>query len=94
VDNSPRDVCNHGRDPLIGFDGASRHAHHPASHRIASALAVFCGHDGEVTTMANAHEHSRQSLCREAHEAANVVDSDAAQARIDEFQQHYWSRCR
>ncbi len=33
VDNSRRDVCNRGRDPLIGLDGASPHAHDPATHR-------------------------------------------------------------
>ena len=33
VDNFRRDVCNRGRDPLIGFNGASLHALDPATHR-------------------------------------------------------------
>ena len=33
VDNSRRDVCNRGRDPLIGLDGASPHVHDPATYR-------------------------------------------------------------
>jgi transposase len=33
VDNSRRDVCNRGRDSSIGLDGASPHAHDPATHR-------------------------------------------------------------
>ena len=33
VDNSRRDVCNRGLDPLIGLDGVSSHAHDPATHR-------------------------------------------------------------
>jgi putative DNA methylase len=33
VDNSRQDVCNRGRDPSIGRDGASPHAHDPATHR-------------------------------------------------------------
>ena len=33
VDNSRRDVCNRGRDPLIGLDGVSPHAHDPATPR-------------------------------------------------------------
>jgi hypothetical protein len=53
--------------------------------RIASAFAVLCGTDGDVTTMAQDREQSRQSLYREAEQVANAVDGAAAQARIDEL---------
>ena len=55
--------------------------------RIASAFAVFCGRDGDVTKMAQDREQSRQALYREAEQVANAVDGAAAQARIDELQQ-------
>ena len=51
--------------------------------RIASAFAVFCGHYGDVTQMAQHREQSRQSLYREANQVANAVDGTAAQAQID-----------
>ncbi len=54
--------------------------------RIASAFAVLCGQYGDVTTMAQDREQSRQSLYREAQQVANAVDGAAAQARIDELQ--------
>ena len=54
--------------------------------RIASAFAVLCGQYGDVTTMANDREQSRQSLYREAERVAEAVDGAAAQARIDELQ--------
>lgn len=55
--------------------------------RIASAFAVFCGHYGDVTKMAEDREQSRQSLYREAEQVANAVDGAAAQTRIDELRQ-------
>src|SRR3954471_11072136 len=85
VDNSGRDVCNRGRDPLIGLDGAGPMPTIP--QRIASAFAVLCGQYGDVTTMARDREQSRQSLYRESQQVANAVDGAAAQARIDELQQ-------
>jgi hypothetical protein len=33
VDNSRRDVCNRGPDPVTGLDGASSHAHDATTHR-------------------------------------------------------------
>lgn len=54
--------------------------------RIASAFAVLCGHYGDVTTMAQHREQSRQSLYREAKQVADAVDGAAARARIDELQ--------
>ena len=53
--------------------------------RIASAFAVFCGQYGDVTKMADNREQSRQSLYREAEQAASSVAGVAAQARIDEL---------
>jgi hypothetical protein len=55
--------------------------------RIASAFAVLCGQYGDVTTMAQGREQSRQSLYREAEQVAHAVDGTAAQARINELQQ-------
>ena len=91
MDNSRRDVCNRGRDPLIGLDGASPHAHDPATHR-QRAFAVLCGQYGDVTKLAQDREQSRQSLYREAQQVANAVDGAAAQARIDELQQQLAQR--
>ncbi len=54
--------------------------------RIASAFAVFCGQYGDVTTMAEDREQSRQSLYREAKQVANAVAGAVAQAQIDELQ--------
>ena len=54
--------------------------------RIASAFAVLCGQYGDVTTMAQDREQSRQSLYREAERAVDAVDGTAAQARIDALQ--------
>jgi len=54
--------------------------------RIATAFAVFCGHYGDVTKMAQDRDRSRQSLYREAQLVADAVDGAAAQARIDELQ--------
>ena len=54
--------------------------------RIASAFAVLCGHYGDVTTMAQDREQSRQSLYREAEQVVDAVDGVAAQDRIDELQ--------
>jgi len=54
--------------------------------RIASAFAVLCGQYGDVTKMAKDREQSRQSLYREAEQAADAVDGAAAQARIDDLQ--------
>ena len=54
--------------------------------RIASAFAVFCGRYGDVTTMAEGRERSRQSLYREAELVAGAVDGAAARARIDDLQ--------
>jgi type IV secretory pathway VirJ component len=92
VDNSRREVCNRGHDPLIGLDGASSHAHDPAPHRIASAFAVLCGQYGDVTKMAHDREQSRQSLYREAQQGAEAVDGAAAQARIEELQRQLTER--
>ena len=55
--------------------------------RLASAFAVLCGQYGDVTTMAEDRERSRQSLYREAEQVADAVDGAAARARIDELQQ-------
>jgi hypothetical protein len=55
--------------------------------RVASAFAVLCGQDGDVTQMAKGREQSRQSLYREAEQFANAVDGTSTQARIDELQQ-------
>jgi uncharacterized protein YPO0396 len=60
--------------------------------RIASAFAVFCGHYGDVTKMAQDREQSRQSLYREAQQVANAVDGAAAQVHIDELQQQLAQR--
>src|SRR3954464_11964576 len=60
--------------------------------RIASAFAVLCGQDGDVTKMAQDRERSRQSLYREAEQVAHAVDGAAAQARIDELQQQLAQR--
>ena len=60
--------------------------------RIASAFAVLCGRYGDVTTMAQDREQSRQSLYREAEQVADAVDGTAAQARIDELQQQLAQR--
>jgi hypothetical protein len=54
--------------------------------RAASAFAVLCGRYGDVTAMAEGRERSRQSLYREAEQAADAVDGAAAQARIDDLQ--------
>lgn len=54
--------------------------------RIATAFAVFCGHYGDVTKMAQDRDRSRQSLYREAQLVADAVDGAAARARIDELQ--------
>jgi hypothetical protein len=54
--------------------------------RIATAFAVFCGHYGDVTKMAQDRDRSRQSLYREAQLVADAVDGAAAQARIDDLQ--------
>jgi hypothetical protein len=54
--------------------------------RIASAFAVLCGQDGDVTRMAKGREQSRQSLYREAVQVTNAVDGSATQAKIDELQ--------
>jgi hypothetical protein len=54
--------------------------------RIASAFAVLCGRYGEVTTMAQDREQSRQSLYREAEKVVEAVDGAAARARIDDLQ--------
>src|SRR3954463_6057942 len=90
VDSSRRDVCNRGRDPLIGLDGASPMPTIP--QRIASAFAVLCGQYGDVTQMAKDREQSRQSLYREAEQVTNAVDGTAAQARIEELQRQLAER--
>jgi hypothetical protein len=90
VDNSRRDVCNRGRDPLIDYDGARPVPTIP--QRIASAFAVFCGRYGDVTEMAHDREQSRQSLYREAQQVANAVDGATARGRIDELQQRLAQR--
>jgi hypothetical protein len=54
--------------------------------RIASAFAVLCGRYGDVTSMAQDRERSRQSLYREAEQVADAVDGAAARARIDALQ--------
>jgi hypothetical protein len=53
------------------------------TQRIASAFAVLCGQYGDVTTMAQDREQSRQSLYREAEQVARAAA--AAEARIDEL---------
>jgi hypothetical protein len=53
--------------------------------RVASAFAVLCGRYGDVTTMAEGRELSRQSLYREAEQVAKAVDGTEARARIDEL---------
>ena len=60
--------------------------------RIASAFAVFCGHYGDVTKMAQDREQSRQSLYREAEQVADAVDGVATQTRIDALQQQLAQR--
>jgi hypothetical protein len=60
--------------------------------RIASAFAVFCGHYGDVTKMAQDREQSRQSLYREAEQVADAVDGAATQARIAQLQQQLAQR--
>ena len=60
--------------------------------RIASAFAVFCGHYGDVTKMAQDREQSRQSLYREAEQVAHAMDGAAAQARIDALLQQLAQR--
>jgi len=60
--------------------------------RIASAFAVLRGRYGDVTTMAQGREQSRQSLYREAEQVANAVDGTAAQAKIDELRQQLAER--
>jgi hypothetical protein len=58
------------------------------AQRIASAFAVLCGRYGDVTTMADDRDQSRQSLYREAAKVVEAVDGAAARARIDELQRH------
>ena len=53
--------------------------------RIASAFAVLCGRYGDVTTMANDRDQSRQSLYREAAKVVEAVDGADARARIEEL---------
>ena len=53
--------------------------------RIASAFAVFFGHYGEVSRMAQDREQSRQSLYREAEEVVDALDGTATQSPIDEL---------
>jgi hypothetical protein len=60
--------------------------------RIASAFAVFCGHYGDVTQMAQDRERSRQSLYREAQQVADAVDGAAVRGRIDELQRQLAQR--
>jgi hypothetical protein len=57
------------------------------TQRIASAFAVLCGHYGDVTTMAQEREQSRQSLSREAERVVDAVEGTAAQSRSDALQQ-------
>jgi hypothetical protein len=54
--------------------------------RIASAFAVLCGRYGDVTSMAQDRERSRQSLYREAEQVVEAVGGAVAQARIDDLQ--------
>src|SRR4051794_7793751 len=51
--------------------------------RVASAFAVLCGRDGDVTEMAKERGRSRQSLYREAEQVVESVDGAEAQAQID-----------
>jgi hypothetical protein len=60
--------------------------------RIATAFAVFCGHYGDVTKMAQDRDRSRQSLYREARQVADAVDGTTAQAQIDELQRQLAQR--
>ena len=76
VDNSGRDVCKRGHNPLIGLGGVSRHVHHPAT--IAIAFAVLCGQYGDVTRMVKDRERAQQSLYREAEQVTEAVDGPAA----------------
>jgi hypothetical protein len=90
VDNSRRDVCNRGGDPPIGLDGASPHAHDPATHlhRLRRPLrSIRRRHpDGQN------REQSRQSLYREARQVAEAVDGALARARIDELERRLAER--
>jgi hypothetical protein len=54
--------------------------------RIASAFAVLCGRYGDVTSMAQDRERSRQSLYREAEQVVEAVGGAVAQARIEDLQ--------
>jgi hypothetical protein len=54
--------------------------------RIASAFAIFFGHYGDVSQMAQDRGQSRQSLYREAEEVVDALDGTATQSRIDELQ--------
>jgi hypothetical protein len=60
--------------------------------RIASAFAVLCGRYGDVTTMANDRDRSRQSLYREAEKVVEAVDGAAAEARIDDLRRQLADR--
>jgi hypothetical protein len=53
--------------------------------RISSAFAVLCGRYGDVTSMAEERDQSRQSLYREAEKVVEAVDGTAAQARVEEL---------
>ena len=53
--------------------------------RLASAFAVLCGRDGDVTAMAQDREQSRPSLDREAEQVVEAVGGDAAQARSEDL---------
>src|SRR4051812_38443635 len=55
--------------------------------RIASAFAVPCGRDGDITQTAQDREQARQSLSREAAQVIGAVDGTAAQARVAELEQ-------
>jgi hypothetical protein len=55
------------------------------TQRIASTFAVLCGRYGEVTTMANDRDRSRQSLYREADKVVEAVDGTVAEARLEEL---------
>jgi hypothetical protein len=60
--------------------------------RVASAFAVLCGQYGDVTTMAEDREQSRQSLYREAETVVEAVDGAVAQAQLDELQRRLADR--
>jgi hypothetical protein len=51
--------------------------------RVASAFAVLRGRSGDLTTLANDRDPSRESLDRESEQVAEAVDGAATQARID-----------